>query len=67
DNFFELGGHSLLATRILARIDDLFGVRLPLRVVFDAPTVRQLAQQLGASASTESNLEASGEREEFEL
>ena len=64
DNFFELGGHSLLATRILARIDEHFGVRLPLRVVFDAPTVRLLAQQLPAR---DGKAEAAGEREEFEL
>jgi acyl transferase domain-containing protein/acyl carrier protein len=65
DNFFELGGHSLLATRILARIDEQFGVRLPLRVVFDAPTLRQLAAQIQPSSSGETP--PTGEREEFEL
>src|SRR3569833_3746219 len=43
ENFFELGGHSLLATRVLARVFDTFGVQIPLRALFEAPPVRQLA------------------------
>ena len=46
DNFFELGGHSLLGTRVMARIYDKFGVRLTLRDVFDAPTIRRLADRV---------------------
>lgn len=70
DNFFELGGHSLLATRVLARIDSFFGVRLALRVMFEAPTIRQLGVKIAerqAEPSDDAVAVAVGEREEFEL
>jgi amino acid adenylation domain-containing protein len=43
DNFFYLGGHSLMATQVISRVRNAFSIEVPLRQIFDAPTIAEMA------------------------
>ncbi len=56
DNFFDLGGHSLLITRVVNKIRDTFGIEVPLRTLFDAPTVRGVAGLVQAGGTARASV-----------
>jgi amino acid adenylation domain-containing protein len=53
DNFFELGGHSLTAIQVMARVADLLHVQLPVRALFESPTVSALAKAVENARKTD--------------
>ena len=46
DNFFNLGGHSLMGAQLIARVKQTFDVELPLRSLFDHPTIREISSEI---------------------
>lgn len=69
-NFFALGGHSLLATQVISRVKDGLGIQLPIRALFESPTIAGLAERidtLKAIIQTPVAEAHSTEREEFEI
>ncbi|MBW7921142.1 MAG: acyltransferase domain-containing protein [Rubellimicrobium sp.] len=58
DSFFDLGGHSLVAVRLFAAMKRLWGVDLPISVLFEAPTIRRLAALVGPVATPDAGAPA---------
>ena len=67
DNFFDLGGHSLSATKVSIRIHAQFGIRVPLSLIFERPTIARLAswmRNLGSSSTESVDLNATAREHE---
>jgi acyl transferase domain-containing protein/thioesterase domain-containing protein len=62
DNFFDLGGHSMLAVPLFSAIQEATGADLPLSTVFEAPTIREMAQVLNTVVPESPKAESSGQQ-----
>jgi thioester reductase-like protein len=58
DNFFELGGHSLTTIRVMSQINETFQMKLPLRQLFTAPTIAELAYTIEFTSGADSSIGA---------
>ncbi|WP_236721488.1 amino acid adenylation domain-containing protein [Trichormus sp. NMC-1] len=56
DNFFELGGHSLIATQVISLIRQTFNLELPLRLLFETPTIAKISEQIGNTEQSDNLL-----------
>ena len=56
DNFFSVGGHSLLATQVISRVRQRFEIELPLRVMFESPTIAQLSLVVERTRATQTQI-----------
>ncbi|WFU74033.1 non-ribosomal peptide synthetase [Bradyrhizobium sp. CB2312] len=66
DNFFDLGGHSLLAGQAMARIARALGVSLPIKTIFEAPTIEQLARRVDEAVAAKPRKPAASLQRPFE-
>lgn len=61
DHFFELGGHSLAAVRVATRVAERLAREVPVRTLFEAPTLAQYAQRVSEAARSEAAASVAGE------
>jgi acyl carrier protein len=57
DNFFRIGGHSLLATQLLAQLQEVLDIEIPLQIIFDAPTIAGLAEAIMHDENNRASIE----------